>query len=171
MFFNSDIIKTQILVILGFVNGKHSFTLFPFYLINIFITKLLERPPTFEELGGFSCASFADINEKQENVGHYRYIANYTQCSSIRKVCKKCHKKERLFIKTRLREWDQCSILRAWENQRAGRLPSFIGGANPPDERKEGMPMYVTYSDLIQMGIFICALVGVCYTLFKGKRK
>ena len=31
--------------------------------------------------------------------------------------------------------------------------------------------MYVTYSDLIQIGIFICALVGLCYTIFKGKRK
>lgn len=27
--------------------------------------------------------------------------------------------------------------------------------------------MYVTYSDLIQIGIFICALVGLCYTIFK----
>ena len=34
----------------------------------------------------------------------------------------------------------------------------------------EGMPMYVTYSDLIQIGIFIVALVGLCYTIF-GKRK
>ena len=25
------------------------------------------------------------------------------------------------------------------ENQRAGRLTLFIGGANPPDERKEGV--------------------------------
>ena len=31
--------------------------------------------------------------------------------------------------------------------------------------------MYVTYSDLIQIGIFICALVGLCYTIFKGRRK
>ncbi len=30
--------------------------------------------------------------------------------------------------------------------------------------------MYVTYSDLIQIGIFIVALVGLCYTIF-GKRK
>lgn len=56
-------------------------------------------------------------------------------------------------------------------NQRAGRLTLFFGGANPPDERKEGLPMYVTYSDLIQIGIFICALVGLCHTIFKGKRK
>ncbi|MGN0506419.1 MAG: putative holin-like toxin [Lachnospiraceae bacterium] len=33
------------------------------------------------------------------------------------------------------------------------------------------MPMYVTYSDLIQIGIFIVALVGLCYKIFKGKRK
>ena len=31
--------------------------------------------------------------------------------------------------------------------------------------------MYVTYSDLIQIGIFIVALVGLCYTVFKGKKK
>jgi len=43
--------------------------------------------------------------------------------------------------------------------------------AYPPDERKEGLPMYVTYPDLIQTGIFICALIGLCYTIFKGKKK
>ena len=42
---------------------------------------------------------------------------------------------------------------------------------SPPDERKEGETMYVTYSDLIQTGIFIVALVGLCYTIFKGKKK
>ena len=31
--------------------------------------------------------------------------------------------------------------------------------------------MYVTYFDLIQIGIFIVALAGLCYTIFKGKRK
>ena len=31
--------------------------------------------------------------------------------------------------------------------------------------------MYVTYSDLIQIGIFIFALVGLCYEIFKDKRK
>jgi len=46
----------------------------------------------------------------------------------------------------------------------------FFGGYNsPPDERKEGGTM-ITYSDLIQTGIFIVALVGLCYTIFKGKR-
>lgn len=41
--FEVDIIWTHFLHILDNVNGNHSFTLFPFYLINIFITKLLKR--------------------------------------------------------------------------------------------------------------------------------
>ena len=43
--FEVDIIWTHFLHILDNVNGNHSFTLFPFYLINIFITKLLEKSP------------------------------------------------------------------------------------------------------------------------------
>ena len=31
--------------------------------------------------------------------------------------------------------------------------------------------MYVTYTELIQIGIFIVALIGLCYQIFKGKRK
>ena len=31
--------------------------------------------------------------------------------------------------------------------------------------------MYVTYADLIQIGIFIVALIRLCYTIFKGKKK
>ena len=31
--------------------------------------------------------------------------------------------------------------------------------------------MCVTYSDLIQTGIFIVALIGLCYTIFRGKKK
>ena len=31
--------------------------------------------------------------------------------------------------------------------------------------------MYVTYPDLIQIGMFICTLVGLCYAIFKEKRK
>ena len=60
--------------------------------------------------------------------------------------------------------------INTWENQRAGRLTLFFGGANPPDERKEGDAM-VTYSDMIQFCIFIVALVSLCYEIFKGKRR
>ena len=52
-------------------------------------------------------------------------------------------------------------------------LPFLVfseGSSSPPDERKEGDSM-VTYSDLIQTGIFIVALVGFCFTIFKGKKK
>lgn len=30
--------------------------------------------------------------------------------------------------------------------------------------------MYVTYSDLIQIGILVVALTGLLYTVFKGKK-
>ena len=61
--------------------------------------------------------------------------------------------------------------MNTWETIEPGGLPSYLGGANPPDERKEGLPMYVTYSDLIQIGIFIVALVSLCYEIFRDKRK
>ena len=50
-----------------------------------------------------------------------------------------------------------------------GGLPSSEG-LNPPDERKEGTPMTITYSDFVQTGIFIVALVGLCYTIFRGRK-
>ncbi len=28
----------------------------------------------------------------------------------------------------------------------------------------------ITYSDLIQTGIFIVALIGLCYTIFRGRK-
>ncbi len=31
--------------------------------------------------------------------------------------------------------------------------------------------MMISYSELIQTGIFIVSLIGVCYTVFKGKQK
>ena len=49
-----------------------------------------------------------------------------------------------------------------------GGLPPAEG--RPSGRKKGGMPMYVTYSDLIQIGIFIVALVGLCYTIF-GRKK
>lgn len=37
-------------------------------------------------------------------------------------------------------------------------------------KERRGMPVNVTYSDLIQLLIFIVALVGLCYEIFKGKK-
>ena len=73
-------------------------------------------------------------------------------------------------------------------NQRARRLTLLFGGLlspggaclattgakhrpNPPDTERRAMLMYVTYSDLIQIGMFICTLIGLCYAIFHGKRK
>ena len=55
-------------------------------------------------------------------------------------------------------------------NQSRAAYPLLRRG-NPPDERKEAMPMCVTYTDLIQLLIFIVALVSLCYEIFKDKRK
>lgn len=35
---------------------------------------------------------------------------------------------------------------------------------------RRAMPMYITYSDLIQIGIFIVALIGLIYEIFKDKK-
>ena len=58
-------------------------------------------------------------------------------------------------------------------NQRAkGGFTLHYGGAyNPPAERKEGDAMYVTYQDLIQIGILVVALVNLIYQIFKEKKK
>ncbi len=52
-------------------------------------------------------------------------------------------------------------------------LPSCFseGSSSPPDERKEGDAMCVTYQDLIQIGILIVALVSLFYQIYKGKKK
>ena len=36
--------------------------------------------------------------------------------------------------------------------------------------RKEGDAMYVTYPDLIQIGIFLVALVSLIYEIFKDRK-
>ncbi|MEW4411629.1 hypothetical protein [Clostridium sp. AN503] len=47
---------------------------------------------------------------------------------------------------------------------------SFLGGLLTL-QKKGGLTMYITYEDLIQLGIFVVALVGLCYEIFKGKGK
>ena len=58
-----------------------------------------------------------------------------------------------------------------WENREPGGLPSPSEGLTLQTKERRALLMYVTYSDLFQIGIFICTLVGLCYTIFKGKRK
>ncbi len=66
-------------------------------------------------------------------------------------------------------------ILPIWEIHRAkgGFAPLIFseGLSSPPDERKEGGAMYVTYQDLIQIGILIVALANLIYQIYKGKKK
>nr|WP_318683315.1 hypothetical protein [uncultured Acetatifactor sp.] len=52
-----------------------------------------------------------------------------------------------------------------------GSLPSIDRRGNPPDEReRREMLMYATYADLLQLLMFIVALVGLCYTIFQGRK-
>ena len=39
------------------------------------------------------------------------------------------------------------------------------------EEERRALPMYVTYADVIQLLIFIVALVGLVYEIFKDRRK
>ena len=69
---------------------------------------------------------------------------------------------------------ETCVILGTWETiEPGGFIPLvFCGGYNsPPDERKEGDTMYVTYQDLIQIGILVVALANLIYQIYKGKKK
>lgn len=52
-------------------------------------------------------------------------------------------------------------------------LPLFHSGGLGilPDERKEGDVMYVTYQDLIQIGILMVALAHLFYQIYKGKKE
>ncbi|MDE6943039.1 MAG: hypothetical protein K2P66_01275, partial [Lachnospiraceae bacterium] len=45
------------------------------------------------------------------------------------------------------------------------------GSSSPPDKGKEGDAMYVTYQDLIQIGILIVALANLIHQIYKGKKK
>ena len=42
---------------------------------------------------------------------------------------------------------------------------------NLQTKERRAMPMNITYSDLIQLMIFIVALVGLCYEIFKEKKQ
>ena len=61
-------------------------------------------------------------------------------------------------------------MIGTWESHRARRLyPPFSEGQPSDRNRKEGLQM-ITYSEFIQTGIFIVALIGLCYTIFKGSK-
>ena len=65
------------------------------------------------------------------------------------------------------------AILFPWETRELkAAYPPFLGGATlQTEEERRALPMYVTYPDLIQIGILIVALVGLVYEILKDKRK
>ena len=73
MFLKSYILRTQFVHILYLVNGNHSFTLFPFYLINIFITKLLEEKPSRKGWLLFMCKK-VDYRVSGESCTGFVYV-------------------------------------------------------------------------------------------------
>jgi len=70
---------------------------------------------------------------------------------------------------------ETCAILHSWETIEPKAPLSLLlfaeGSSSPPDEREEGDAMYVTYQDLIQIGILIVALANLIYQMVKGKKK
>jgi len=60
----------------------------------------------------------------------------------------------------------------AWETRelKAAYPLCLFGGVTLQTKERRAMPMYVTYPDLIQVGIFIVALVSLLYQIFRGKR-
>ena len=52
-----------------------------------------------------------------------------------------------------------------------GGLPSISEGLTlQTKEERRAIPMYVTYSDLIQIGILLVALASLIYEIFKGRK-
>lgn len=54
-------------------------------------------------------------------------------------------------------------------NQSEAARPPSEGKKKPSRRKKGGLPMFVTYEDLIQFVILLVALVGLCYQIFKDK--
>jgi len=54
---------------------------------------------------------------------------------------------------------------------RAANPLALSEGLTLQTKERRALPIMITYSDLVQTGIFIVALIGLCYTIFKGKRK
>lgn len=83
-----------------------------------------------------------------------------------RRVCVAIMRKQHIVIAWR---WIMCYTLDVGDH-RARRLPSFSEGRTLQTKERGALPMYVTYSDLIQIGIFIVALVSLIYQIFRGRK-
>lgn len=88
-----------------------------------------------------------------------------------RKESEKEHVRQNIMtikVKFLLLEIGRCDTVNMWETK-ARRLALFSEGI-PSGRKKGGMPV-VTYADLIQFCILMVALVGLCYQIFRDKRK
>ena len=56
------------------------------------------------------------------------------------------------------------------EHIKGGRPSISEGLTLQTKEERRAMPMYVTYSDLIQIGILLVALASLIYEIFKGRK-
>ena len=64
-----------------------------------------------------------------------------------------------------------CGAEEGLEHFSPAAYPLLPKGLTLQTKERRALPMYVTYSDLVQIGIFIVALVNLCYQIFRGKRK
>lgn len=71
-----------------------------------------------------------------------------------------------IFTLSNLENYGTISLRKVKEQRR---LTLFFGGANPPDVRKEGLPM-ITYQDLFLFCTFIVSLISLIYQILKGKK-
>ncbi len=55
------------------------------------------------------------------------------------------------------------------KTQSQAAYPLIFGGATLQTKERRVMPMYVTYSDLIQIGLFIIGLVALIYEITRKK--
>ena len=65
--------------------------------------------------------------------------------------------------------WDRTYVLFLYRLLNMIMLKLNSGNGGPL--RKGEMPMYVTYSDLIQLGIFLVALIGLVYKISHKDKK
>ena len=69
-----------------------------------------------------------------------------------------------------MKDFIRHGIISVWETREPGGLPSF-GWATLQSLERGALLMYITYSDFIQTGIFISALVRLCHTIFKDSKQ
>lgn len=71
----------------------------------------------------------------------------------------------------KLQNRKMCATLLMWETIEPGGYPLFRRDITLQTKERRALLMMITYADFVQTGIFIVALIGLCYTIFREKRK